>query len=328
MRRWFPVVLVAATAVYAGTVAGAWSWSTDGGLATDAAFDWVAVHAITGPGTPHDDLHLLFRDHGFTAPVELHGHPRLPGALLLQLPYLAVGLEDALAVMGVVTVLSACVLWWAAVKLTGWTPLLVALLCVLAVLSPPFTAAFAHGSQGPLVAALTAVAWVQRRGGWLGVAAVLKLFPALLIVMLWKRPRIMWWGVGVFTGLNLVGLLLPDVTATGTLGAFLSAQKWNALNPLNFGAPVWATVAGTVALVVVAKWLTVDQVFIVGSVGMVLLSPTVWVHYLVVLFVPLVVGVSTLRGFPRQERRHRRSTVVADKEPDSGWATSQKRGAS
>lgn len=323
--------------VFAAHTVGAWGPVPDG-LAADAMFDWVAVQAITGDGTPHDPLHELFQYQGYSTPVELHPHPRTPGALLLQTPMLLVQEDQARPLMTVVSVAALVVLWWVVVRLTGLDPLWVAAGAAALTLTAPVRVGFAVGAQSLAVAAFIGLAWVWLRengdtsgGVALAVAATLKLFPGLLVVLLWRNHRrAAYWALGATAAVNLAGLLLPDVTIAGTVEAFRQTQEvtLGSSHNMGLGLPLWATTVGVILVVWLARNLTLDWLIVAGSAAMVALTPVVWNHYLVVLFVPLVVGVSTLRGFPRQERRHRRSAVVADKEPDSGWATSQKRSTS
>lgn len=324
MRRWIPAVVVAAAGVYAGWTVSVWSTEVE---ATDALFDWVVVQAITGDGTPHDPLHELFRHHGYSAPVELHEHPRTPGALLLQTPMLAVGKEWARPILSVVSVASLAVLAWAASRLTQWPKSVIGAVGVVAAMSYPVREGFLFGSQSLLVAALIGVAWVWLREGRdmpagvaLAAATTLKLFPGLLVVLLWrKHRRASWWALGVTAALNLVGLLLPDVSVAGTIEAMRAAQEWNVTNPANIGLglPVWATIGGACVAVLATHRSRLDSVMVVGSAAMLILVPFVWVHYLVVFYLPVVVAARRLLSHTREGQGRLPHTEVVERSSSS-----------
>lgn len=294
MRRWLVVVGLAAVA--SSIAAGVWTTKVDG---FDAAFDWLTVDAIWGEGSPHDELHHLFRNHGYPAP-ELHAHPRPPGALLVQIPLLLGDLGHARPAMAVVSIVALLVVVYVTGRLTNLRNWQVALIGVVAALSPFMSQTLVWGAQSAALAAVIGVAWLfavegrdKPAGVLLGIAAAVKLFPALIVVMLWqRRPVVAYWGAGVAAGFTLVGLLLPDVSIAGTLEAIRSAQESNNGNPLNLGAPLWLSVAGVVILMVASRWLSVTGVFVAGSLGMVAFSPTAWSHYLVMWVLPVVVAVA------------------------------------
>lgn len=298
MKRWVCVAALVVAGVVASVVGNGWRESTVG--ASDALLDWMVVDAIRGEGSPHDRLDVLFRNHGYSAPTETHSHPRAPGALLLQTPLLLVDKYDARSVMTVISIVSVVVVILVSEQLTGWPIWVLVAIGGFLFFSVVMQQTFVFGVQSALVAALIALAWWlldhdrdAGAGALLGVAATLKLFPALLLVILWRsRPTTLRWGIGVAIVLNLIGLALPDVSLTGTLDAFRSAHEVNLVNPLNFGVPVWMTVAGTVVTVWALRRHDVTWQLVFGSLTMVLLSSTAWIHYMVMWMLPLLIALS------------------------------------
>lgn len=271
-------------------VAGWWDagWQTLGGSPSDAAFDWYATSAVFGDGTPYEPLNEISTLNA------AHVHPRAPGALLLQLPLTAVSVDVAVLIERLVVAGSMVVLAWAAGRIGRWPAWVMVVVGGLLVATNPGQTAIDVGSQGPLVAALIGVSWVTRRGGPLGVAAVLKLFPLLMIPMVWWHDRKMAYSAaGVFAALNVAGLLLPDVSVVGTVTAMLRQPNAAAHN-LTFSLSLPAMLVLGVGLVVAARWLSHDATMALGVVGMLALSPVVWVHYLPVLILPAAYCVRLL----------------------------------
>lgn len=312
MRRWLPVfALIVLAGVLTGSKVGAWDGSVRvDGYPSDALYDWLVVRAVVGPGDPYDPVDTLAELHDVDVEmVSPTPHPRTPGALLLQTPLLLVDADTARPAMGVVILVSMCVVAWAVTRLTGWSAWAAGLLVVFAMVTTPMVSAFFYGSQGPLVAALIAVAWVLLRdgkqrtaGALLGVAVMLKAFPALLVVLLvWSFRRATVWAVatgGVLTG---VGLLLPDVTVLGAVAGFRAVTGYYAGSSFNLavGFPSWVVAAAAVGLLMWARRQPLDTVMVVGSMGMVVLSPVVWYHYLPAVLTPVAVTVERVRRLLR-----------------------------
>lgn len=211
--------------------------------------------------------------------------------------------------VNVLSVAALAALAWMAVRLLDlqwwWVPVFgVGFLF----LSPTRTAAWL-GSQGPIIAALIAATWVSRDrpigGIWLGVAATLKLFPGLLIPMLWfqGRKRAAVGALSVVAGLNLAGLLLPDVTLAGSVETITALDMSANPGNLSLGLPVAVAAVLAVGLIWWSRRLTFNQTMVVGSLGMLALSPVVWLHYLPVVYLPVVVMgrrlAESVKGEPR-----------------------------
>ena len=294
--RWLLITIVVTGAAIAAILAGGGREGTLG--ASDALLDWIVVDAIRAEGSPHDRLDELFRQRGYTAPTETHSHPRTPAALLLQMPLLLVDKYDARLVMSAVSVTSLVAVTAVAWRLTRLPEWLVAGIATAFAFSLVMRQAFTFGTQSMLVAALIGFAWwlvennrTRAAGLLLGVAVSLKLFPGLLVAVLVvtdRGRRVAAWSIGTFLILNVVGLALPDVSLAGTLEAFRSAHEWNEMNALNLGVPPIATVLGSLAFVVLGRRLDLSSQLMAGSVAMIVLSPTAWIHYGAMLLLPLL----------------------------------------
>lgn len=299
---WILTVICGALIVFSIFGAGRSSLRADGRL-SDASFDWLTAKATVGAGGPSDridELASIYLDDGVSRSER--PHPRTPGALILQLPLAAVPhdwarsimqgwIVVALSTVGVVAVkVSRLEMWWAPVIGLG-----------LLVFTPGM-AALKVGSQGPLVAGLVALAWMwgdkTKSGVALGMAATLKLFPGLLVVMVLMsgRRKVGVAAISTFVGLNVFGLLLPDVTVESSLST-LQAQIGvaHAAN-MSLGLPIGAVVASCVVLIWVARWTNWNQLFALGSVGTFFVSPLVHNHYLAIVAVPVIwAGMSFAR---------------------------------
>lgn len=187
-----------------------------------------------------------------------------------------------------------------------------------------------HGQLNCLILFVLVLAWVADRrglelgaGALAGLAAALKLFPALLLVYFVAGRK--WRSAGALVlvagALNLVALAafgfdafeayLRDVVPS--LDVFRRA--WMNLSLTGYftrlgealGAPQLGKLValGTRALVVLAVWVAArratdvrsrDRAFALTLVAMVLVSPVAWTHYFVILSFPLVVAWA---GAPR-----------------------------
>lgn len=262
---------------------------------SDAVRDWLSVAAVVGEGTPADTLDDLGRAHLGVGKGD-YPHPRLPGGLLLQMPLLLVDGLSARAMMDVIVVLSISGLAWAATRINGWRPFWIIPLGFAMILSPWGISSLAAGSQGPVVAFLIAFAWLRRNGVPLGLAATLKVFPGLLIPMLWMagQRRLAYQAAATFTAVNLLGLLLPDV-GLGQFGTLISPNQGLSHN-MSLELPLLVSALGVVTVIAVSRFLPEWAVWVVGSAAMLMFSPTVWVHYLLILAVPALVLVRKVWG--------------------------------
>lgn len=309
MRRWLPVFAVIVVAGFlTGSKISAWDGSVRvDGYPSDALYDWLVVRAVVGDGDPYDSVETLTELHRIDASmVSPTPHPRTPGALLLQTPLLLVDADSARPLMGAMILVSMCLVAWAVAKLTGWPPWVGGLLVVFAMVTTPMVSALFYGSQGPAVAALVAVAWVmlrhgnQRTGGvLLGVAVMLKAFPALLVVLLvWSYRKASTWAVMTGAVLTGAGLLLPDVSVAGAVAGFRAVSDHYSTSSFNLAAgfPLWVVVVVSAGLVVWARRQPLDSVMVVGSAGMLALSPVLWYHYLPAVLAPVALTVERVRS--------------------------------
>jgi alpha-1,2-mannosyltransferase len=231
-----------------------------------------------------------------------------PGALALLAPFALVArasmpLAKALfAVFGV-----ACLVWALARAPAGrWT---VAALAVAAV-AKPLQTDFETLNLNVVLLALVIATWRDletgrdaRAGVWLGIAAALKVFPALLIVYaaLRGRWRAAGWGAGLGLGLTVLPLAPRGVEAAratladwvrvsreGTVAARGHSQSLMALVDRS-GAPRAAGIAANAALIAWAAWWLrrrrprFAEIALVTHVA-VLATPFVWTQNFVLLF--------------------------------------------
>lgn len=194
----------------------------------DAASDWLTIRAAvdgTSPYLPVDELaarHDVPVDDLPDAAV----HPRFPGALVLQLPLLAVSWSSVLSWMTVVNLVALVFVGWWLWRWRGTRAVPLAL--PFLVLTPLFLELVGHGGHvGPLVLLLTAAWWLASEGNErsagvaVGALATLRGFPLLLVPALWLAGRrsAAWWSAGVFLALNALGMaafgLAPGEVASG-----------------------------------------------------------------------------------------------------------------
>ena len=194
----------------------------------------------------------------------------------------------------------------------GWAWLLVGAAFAL----PPVVDELVNGNVHLFIGGLLAVAWIGLRradaggdraaGLALGIATVIKLFPAVLLVWLVLRGR--WrpvgWAVVGAAALSLLTLpvtgiqpwldyptVLANMAAPIDVSASLSPTVW--LAPvLGFGL---ARVVVTVAVLVVLAWAarrTDERVGYAAAIVLALLAtPALWTHYLSILVVPMLLAL-------------------------------------
>lgn len=286
----------------------------------DVVRDWLSVRAIVAEGSPTDPISELAQIH---LGVVLEGlpHPRTPGALLLQLPLAYVPVAWVWPLMTGLVVLASSATVWMSVRLGGWRWPWIMAFGVPLMITEAMQASILLGSQAPLVGAMAAGAWLivrNRDSEWagmlVGLAVTLKLFPALLVPILWvsNRRRASYTAIAVFAGLNLAGLLLPGVSISGAFDVLSPpVETWP--NNLALGLPPLAVaILGSLA-VWLAHRVKIDAAMALGIVTMVGLSPVVWNHYLMILLAPAVwlLGESIFNGISRLESRPKARGVVA-----------------
>jgi hypothetical protein len=278
----------------------------------DVVRDWLSVRAIVAEGLPTDPISELAQIH---LGVVLEGlpHPRTPGALLLQLPLAFVPAGWVWPVMTGLVLLAAAAIVWMSVRLGGWRWPWIVAFGVPLMLTEPMQASILLGSQAPLVGAMAAGAWLivrNRDSGWagmlVGLAVTLKLFPALLVPILWvsNRRRTSYTALAVFAGLNLPALLLPGVSISGAIDVLSPpVETWPSNLALGL-SPLAIAILGSLA-VWLAHRVKIDSAMSLGIVTMVGLSPVVWNHYLIILLAPAVwlLGEAIFSGINRLESR-------------------------
>lgn len=261
----------------------------------DAVFDWLSVRAIVAEGSPSDPAGELASIH-LGLDLEAIPHPRAPAALLLQLPLAFMPVSWVWPGMTVLVITTGAIAMWISTRLGRWAWPWILAFGIPLMITEPMMASMLLGSQAPLVGAMVAGAWLivrHRDSKWAGVlvglAAALKLFPGLLIPILWvsKRRLASYTSVAVFVGLNLAGLLLPDVTISGALATLSpSVESWS--HNLAPGLPPLAVAILGALVVWLARRVSIDTAMALGIGGMLALSPVVWNHYLVILVAPTI----------------------------------------
>lgn len=273
-------------------------------VSSDSLFDWVTTRAAWDGRSPYAPIgHLLTRYTAFAEhPAAWVVHPRGPGALLIQTPLLLVGPDRVLALQTVLIVLSVAgfiLIACSIARLPWWSPIPLAVVFF----TEPIAHAFTTGSQAPIIAFLLAATWKTLQRGdsaWsglpAGVAASLKLFPLVLIPLLWARGyRRCALGMGAtVAGFTLAGSLLPGVTLADGLKVVSDAGDVFRPHIRNLSVvallPDWipALIVPIVGATLLAWWTYqtkpgLNRLLMVGSSAMIVLSPIVWGHYLVVL---------------------------------------------
>lgn len=257
----------------------------------DFGLDWLTAKALISGVDPHQPLHVL--GDRFGVAIEhggLWAHPRTPAALLMQAPVGWLPLEYGYQVGRVLTVLSFAGLMWVLSRLSGlrieW--LLLAMPALLFVW--PFSVVLDFSQTSFLVAAGIGLSWyLAQDDRWLAgvplaVAVAFKLWPWLVVPALWlsgyRKTAV--GAVVSFAGLNLAGLMFPNVTLGGTVEAMSQATTFDTWS---LGLPLWAVSAGGLALLVALSRVT-DHL-VAWSIPLALaVAPVLWAHYLVTLLVP------------------------------------------
>ena len=235
--RWIQLTLAVAVLLSAFTLAVGFDPPD-----ADIKYDWLVTReAVRGDGDAYSDVLDLGRAEGVQVAVhvgagvkEFTGHPRTPGAIVLQLPLVVVPFEMLFAVSVFMTTLAAGFIALFADRDRNSKAALVAVAALL--LAAPLWVNYRYAGQAAVIAALVLAGWLLVRdrdrvlgGVLIGVAAVLKLFPAFLIVPLLLARR---WKASVSlvaTGviLNLAGLALPGVSVESALSQLtVAVDTW------------------------------------------------------------------------------------------------------
>lgn len=290
------------------------------GASSDLTLDWLVVRAVVNGQSPYQPIEDLAEQYeivlGDIGVPELGNavrvHPRTPGALLLLLPLLLVS-PNTLHMLSLILNTAAAVAFLLSIAAAtsiraDWLLLAAPLL----ILSHPAISAFEFGSQSFVVAALVTIAvGLMRRtdsipgGVSLGLAITLKLWPALLVVLLLGRGHRRSAAAAVATSGALAALasvvfrLSPRqvwdgmTTASSTWIGF-SGNGSLAGRFVLMGMPVRvATALSVLLLVAILPWIWDRRVnldvALWGTIAVaVLASPLSWDHYDVVL-IPIAI---------------------------------------
>lgn len=299
----------------------------------DIKYDWLVTReALRSDGNAYRDVLELGRDEGVNVVVhvgagvdEFTGHPRTPGAIVLQLPVAVVPFELLFATSVFVSTVALAVVALAVDRKRNPKAALVTVGALL--LAAPVWVNFRYAGQAGVVAALALAGWllVKDRDGvsggvLIGLASVLKLFPALLVVPLlltrrWKASVSL---VGTGVVLNLIGLALPGVSAGPALSQLaVATNTWVSLPSngslvkqfVSAGLPSAVAQVAAVAVVALLFAVLMRQSRLAGRrIGVVpfswlaaglLVIPLSWISYDLVLVPALLLMVMS------SERRHR-----------------------
>ncbi len=209
---------------------------------SDATADWLVASALADGLDPHEDLRDLADKYGVrfweseTGDSRILKHPRTPGALVLLLPMS--WLPATLAYLASLMFSTLCIAAGTIILSRHYS---LTWLATLLVLSYSFLSGSARwsvlfGSQGPLLflgVALFLVLLDQKDTPWTGISlavvGTLKVFPLILVAVLIarKQTKALLAAAGTLTVLNVLPLLLPNVSIESTLRALTTtASNW------------------------------------------------------------------------------------------------------
>lgn len=289
--------------------------------AADIKYDWLSAWGALH-GNAYEDSLSLARSQGVDleviVPSGFEGdapppNPRLPGSILLLLPLTLVPFAWVFPIWTGISVAITLLLAMQVVRARGRrTTSALAISAVVLAAAPSFIN-LRYAGQAAIVAALALTSWCwstagsETRGGvLLGLAAVLKVFPLVLIIPLLVRRRFVAAvaAVSVFVALSTVGLGLPGVSLTSSLRALSSASlAWVGM----LGNGSFFKLAADIFDGSLASWLLPVGLFaVLMAVGYhnshvhgelyfwlpigLLLSPISWISYDVVL-IPAVLSL-------------------------------------
>lgn len=234
--RWTrPALVVVAIAVLLSSATVAFGFDP---LDADIKYDWLVTReALRSGGDAYRDVLEMAHDEGVSVAVHagagvetLTGHPRPPGTIVLQLPLVAVPYDLLFATSVLVATLALGVVVFLVDRRRNPRSALISAGALL--LTAPLWVNYRYAGQAAVVAALALAGWSALRdrdralgGVLIGLASVLKLFPAFLIIplLLTKRWKASLALVGTGLILNLMGLGLPGVSAGRALPELASA---------------------------------------------------------------------------------------------------------
>lgn len=303
------VALVLVGALWAPTLDGPPGYAAH--EAADSTADWLVTRTALDGGDPYADIASIAESQEptyvvFRVPSMGPGdfvHPRPPGALLLQVPLTLLS-TPALHVLMAMTVTGALagliILSRHIAGLPVWT---VYAGILIGVLARPVALAVAFGVQSGIIALLVVAGWwwTREKDGWrggvaIGLAATLKLFPALLVLVLLRFRRfkaatalLVTLAVLNLAGMAVFGIGLSEVKqgldeavvtwlpfdANASIGA---ALDWLGVQAGTAGTLSWV-IAGAAAVVFLIRPPRFDWAFAVVLVLALLGSPLSWEHY-------------------------------------------------
>jgi hypothetical protein len=311
------IVVLAFRARQLVTLMGQTQW------AYDFSYYWTAARQLLDGGSIYSPAQLA----GPYAPQGQLGFLYPPPLAAAVIPLVSIFPSDPKAAAWVWLVLGAAILvvsvleLWRAERLGERYPLLAGrgrwLLLAAAFAFPPVIGELVLGNVHLLLLGLLTLAWlgVRRgdgRGEWIagvavGVAAVVKVFP--LVLLLWfpltRRSRAaagVVVGAAVFTlvTLPITGIepwlqyptVLANLSAPATTTDTLAPTVWLS-EAIGFtAARLIVTVVGLALLAWAALRLDSTRSFAVAVVVSVLIAPAVYHHYLALLVLPLILGLS------------------------------------
>lgn len=294
----------------------------------DIVADWLVTRAAVDGADPYANPEDLAARYGveyrFRTTPELDSaavsHPRTPGALVAMTPLLLFPPERLSALATAATVVSIVLVLLLGCRMAGAPLWLAGPLLVLVLPTPTAVLAIRHATQSGIVALLVTFGlWATSRsdsaaGGLaLGVATVLKVFPALLFLplLLCNRRRANIAFVGSALTLTAVGLSLGGVDFRGAYDALRTASlNWLTLSangslarplalagvppgaaPLLCGGTV-AVAAAVVTVVGRSRGLRLDTLLLMMLAISLLWTPLSWIHYDLALYpVAVVAGI-------------------------------------
>ncbi len=309
--------------------------NTQAEATADSTADWLVTRAAYDDGaSPYDDIVRLADRYHTTYLAVVHPdvsseetvlnvHFRTPGALLLQTGMILMSPRSLWFVMGTLTGTIAGFLLVAARRLGKLNPRSIRIALIGLFFSNALVWALIWGAQSGIVAGLVALGWMLIRkrdsasGGFmLALAALLKLFPLLLVVVLVKHRRIkaaasmlIGFIVANALGMSIFSLNPSQITSAASIATstWLDSATGNGsiaqfLHSLGSSTPVATIGSGAVAVGVVllagGASKSLDQsmgfILIVGLLGV----PLSWSHYDLVL-IPVVGYLWTQAHVPR-----------------------------
>ena len=235
-----------------------------------------------------------------------------PSFALLMLPVVLVPTNVAAPIWMVSLIVVAVIAVWLmpVSRLVRWV------LTLMLGLSYPLIDALAQGQVGPLILLLFALGWraMDRPtilGTALGLGATIKLQPAVSIgwALLTRRYRAAAIAIGLAGALELVATVIvgpgawadlacvlartnQPITTEHSVGIARAAWELGLSSELAQGLYVTSLVLAGAAVVAAVRRGSAVSSYLVAAVASQLLSPVVWAHYAIVLFLPVAWLVS------------------------------------